>query len=377
MSRFSLRARLTALIVLLALCGAALLAISYALTRANLSPPSPTAHGARRAPPRDAPQLLAALAAVVLVAVALSWLLAARVLRSVRGITSIAERVTGRSLHERVGLDGPRDELRELSDAFDEMLARLDRVFESQRRFVADASHELRTPLAAMRAELEVLAADPQAAATDVEATTLVLRRQLGRSDELITALLALARSEPELLNLEAVDLAQLAREALEENTSDAVARGLKIDPQLAPAVLDGDRRLLRLLVGNLLGNAVKHNHGDGWIELRTARERDTALLVVVNSGLPVAADELDALTQAFRRGGTARVGDGHGLGLTIAQAVVHAHDGTMTITQRDAGGLTINVRLPLAPSAAASAAAAHNGSGNVSKIVAARARHA
>ena len=115
----------------------------------------------------------------------------------------MAQRVTGRNLDERVGLEGPRDELRELADAFDGMLARLDAVFSAQRRFVADASHELRTPLAAMRAEIEVLAADPNAAVADVEAATLVLRRQLARSEQLIEALLALARSEPELLNRE------------------------------------------------------------------------------------------------------------------------------------------------------------------------------
>ena len=294
-------------------------------------------------------EYLAILAGIVLAAVVLGWLLAGRLLRSVRRITSVAERVTGRNLDERVGLEGPRDELRELGDAFDGMLARLDAVLSGQRRFVADASHELRTPLAAMRAEIEVLAADPHAAAADVEAATLVLRRQLARSEQLIEALLALARSEPELLNREQVDLAQLADEALADDAVDAAVRGLRVDAQLAPAVVYGDRRLLTLLVGNLLGNAIKHNRDDGWVELQTAVDADKAQLVIANTGVSVAADEVRDLTQAFRRGGRARVGDGHGLGLAIVAAVARAHAGTIRIAPRAEGGLLVQVSVPLA----------------------------
>ncbi len=386
MSRLSLRVRLAVLIgLLLVISGAALLAISYGLVSSNLNTtppmegsgsegPAATAHTQSRSagPPPGKPsrgalssstksyspslaaqralaghtldqlvkQYLAVLAGVVLVAVALGWLLAGRLLRSVRRITSVAERVTGRNLNERIGLEGPRDELRELADTFDGMLARLDRVFSAQRRFVADASHELRTPLATMRAEVEVLAADPHAAAADVEAATLVLRRQLARSEELIEALLALARSEPELLVLEDVDLAQIAREAFADAGARVAARRLRIDHQLAPAVMHGDRRLLTLLVGNLLSNAIKHNRDDGWIRLRTAVDGDTALLAVANSGHLVAAEEVQELAQAFRRGGRARVGDGHGLGLAIVQAVARAHQGTMTIKRENRGGL-------------------------------------
>jgi signal transduction histidine kinase len=295
-------------------------------------------------------QYLAVLAGVVLVAVVLGWLLAGRLLRSVRRIALVAERVTGRNLNERIGaVGGPRDELRELADAFDGMLARLDGVFRAQRRFVADASHELRTPLAAMQAEVEVLAADPDAAAADVEAATLVLRRQLARSEELIEALLALARSEPELLAPEDVDVVQIAREAIEDARARARARRLRIDDQLQPAVVHGDRRLLTLLVGNLLDNAIKHNRDDGWITLRTTVDADTALLAVANSGHVVAAAEVHELAQAFRRGGRARIGDGHGLGLAIVQAVTRAHKGTMTIERENEGGLNVEVRLPVA----------------------------
>jgi signal transduction histidine kinase len=417
-SRFSLRVRLAALIgVMLVLCGAALLAISYGLVSSNLSGPLPTKLGrpirtpgttaAQRRTGKGTPsqqpghvvravatgpvvhandvpavdpkgaaqsalrertldhlltQYLAVLAGVVLVAVALGWLLAGRLLRSIRRITRVADRVTGRNLNERIDLEGPRDELRDLADAFDGMLARLDAVFRTQRRFVADASHELRTPLAAMRAEVEVLAADPHAAAADVEAATVVLRRQLARSEELIEALLALARSEPELLAREDVGLAQIAREALEDADARVAARRLRIDRQLAPAVVHGDRRLLTLLVGNLLDNAIKHNHDGGWITLRTAVDAGRALLLVANGGHVVAAEEMQELAHAFRRGGRARVGDGHGLGLAIVQAVTRAHQGTMTITRENEGGLRIEVRLPLAPSKAADTLAERDG---------------
>ena len=421
MSRLSLRVRLASLIgLMLVICGATLLTISYGLVSSNLSGPgsdlggpfldspapasavqhgtgaSSASHVVHIVSPGDAKhasagydkgaeqralrtrtldqlvlQYLAVLAGVVLVAVVLGWLLAGRLLRSLRRITSVAERVTGRNLDQRVALEGPRDELRELADAFDGMLARLDAVFTTQRRFVADASHELRTPLAAMRAEVEVLGADPDAAGVDVEAATLVLRRQLARSEELIEALLALARSEPELLVREDLDLAQTAREAFEDASSRVTARRLRIDQELAPAVVDGDRRLLTLLVANLLDNAIKHNHDGGWISVRTAIDTDRAVLAVANSGQIVAAEEVQDLAQAFRRGGTARVGDGHGLGLAIVQAVARAHDGTMTIEREDGGGLTIEVRLPLASSHAHDTPATRNGNDTIRTVAA------
>jgi hypothetical protein len=432
-SRFSLRLRLALLIgLMLLVCGAALLAISYGLVSSNLNAPlegalpsessavgngirvgvpSPTLAAKEVAAPRlaaqsrpksagEAPggasparaakeagakaaqtaltnrtlgqlvtQYLAVLAGIVLVAVALGWLLAGRLLRSVRRITSVAGRVTGRNLSERIGLGGPRYELRELADAFDGMLARLDGVFQAQQRFIADASHELRTPLAAMRAEVEVLAADPHATATDVEAATLVLQRQLARSEELIAALLALARSEPELLALEVVDLAQTAREVVEGAGDRIAARRLRIDHQLAPAVVQGDRRLLTLLVGNLLDNAIKHNHDGGWISLHSTVDGDSALLAVANSGQVVAAAEVQELAQAFRRGGRARVGDGHGLGLAIVAAVTHAHHGELMIVALDEGGLRVEISLPLVGDGVLDTPAASRANGGIGAI--------
>jgi signal transduction histidine kinase len=200
-----------------------------------------------------------------------------------------------------------------------------------------------------MRTELEVLAADPNAAIADVEAATLVLRRQLARSEELLEALLALARSEPELLACEPVDLAEMARKALADAAGDAAARGLRVDARLASATVHADRRLLTLMVGNLVNNAIKHNRDAGWLEVRTAVQAERALLVVANSGSSVPGDEVGHLTQAFRRGGRARIGDGHGLGLAIVAAVAHAHHGELTIEPVSEGGLRVETSLPLA----------------------------
>ncbi|HEY2201222.1 MAG TPA: HAMP domain-containing sensor histidine kinase [Solirubrobacteraceae bacterium] len=309
-------------------------------------------------------QYLAVLAGLVLVAVAVGWLLAGRLLRSLTRVTAVARRVTGGNLDQRIGLSGPRDELHELGDTFDGMLARLDAVFGAQRRFVADASHELRTPLAAMRAELEVLDADPHPTPADFQAATLVLHRQLARSEELIEALLALARSQPELLAREPVNLGEIARDALHDAATLAATRHLRSDAQLSPATVVADRRLVSLLVGNLLSNAIKHNREGGWLETHTSLDGEHALLVVANSGPIVPLDEVDHLTQAFRQGGTARIGEGHGLGLAIVAAVAHAHHGALTIKPINEGGLRVEVSLPLAANPVLDSPAAPNTNG-------------
>jgi signal transduction histidine kinase len=390
MSRFSLRIRLAALIgTLLIISGAALLAISYRLVSSNLhgppppaastphnrnTPPSgglgmtgtrttvpgiPPAHTisltaqaaqkrlADRALDRLVTQYLEVLAGIAVVAVGVGWLLAGRLLRSVRRVSAVARQVTGGNLAARVGLGGPRDELRELADTFDAMLARLDEMFSSQRRLIADASHELRTPLAVMRAEIEVLAENPAATARDIETATATLRRQLPRSEELMDALLALSRSEPELRVNAPVDLGKVARQVLEGIIPDPASRHLHLRQSIAPAIVDGDRRLLVGLVTNLVANAIKHNHDGGWIELRTEARDGKAVLIVDNSGPVLAPESVEGLARPFTRGGKARTGDGHGLGLTIAKAVAEAHNGELMMQPHPDGGLRVTASLP------------------------------
>lgn len=389
MSRFSLRVRLAALISLpIILSGALLLAICYALVASSLSAPLPrpavpegvapvpvmradaglapgpagggveVATMPRRSIDLDATQralvdrtrtqllghFALVLAGSVAIAAVLSWLLATRLLGALRRATAVAQHVGHGALDARIGLEGPRDEVRELTDAIDAMLARLDAVFSAQRSFIANASHELRTPLTAMRAELEVLCADPGAAVADVQAATRVLRRQLASSEELIDALLVLAKSEPELLAREPVDLAALVASALAEARSGIELRGLRVECRADAAPASGDRRLMARLVANLITNAVTHNHPQGWIAIETAGREGRAVLTVSNSGPAVSDEDLASLTQPFRRGGQARVGTGHGLGLAIVAAVARAHGAELDIGNPDTGGLRVEV---------------------------------
>jgi signal transduction histidine kinase len=367
MSRLSLRVRLAALICIpLIMSGAVLLAISYALVSSSLSAPLAT-QGADTLPAprrsisfnvtqralveRTRTQLVdryaIVLAGSVAVAVGLSWLLARRLLGALHKITAVARRTGRGALDERVGLDGPRDEVRELADTFDAMLGRLDAVFNAHRRFIADASHELRTPLTAMRAEIEVLCSDPDAAAADVNAATSVLRRQLACSEALIDALLILAKCEPELLAQAPLDLAELAAEALADTERATTASNLRVDTRLDPAPTNGDGRLLARLIANLITNAVTHNHAPGWISVGTVTQDGRAVLTVANSGPVISDSELEGLTQAFRRGGRARVGTGHGLGLAIVAAIARAHDAELRIENPDIGGLRVELSLP------------------------------
>jgi signal transduction histidine kinase len=415
--RLGVRARLAALLGLLLIgCGVGLLAISYGLVSENLTGPlpAPTGMSASRlaAHPPPAPrgifsarsirkrqtihpitpgaahslqqrlahrtlhqlviQFLAVLAGVVVLAVGLGWLLAGRLLGPLRRVTSAARRVSGRNLHERISLRGPRDELRDLADTFDLMLARLEAAFTAQRRFIADASHELRTPLATMRAEIEVLESDPSASAQDVRAATATLRRQLWRSEELIRALLTLARSQPELLGHERLDLASLVRQTLIEQHEQIAGRELQLTSSLAPAPIEGDRALLTQTVANLLSNAVKHNRVGGRLEIRTGSAEQRTTLEFANDGQAIPSSRVPELLLAFRRGGTARTGDGLGLGLTIVETIVIAHDGGLTLEPRPQGGLRVEVTLPAMCSAShARAGAPVSGNGRASPDVA------
>lgn len=373
MRRLSLRTRLAALLgIPLVILAAALLVTSYVIVTRSLEAPLPdsrasvTVDGAMEGVPRPTMDFNATQAALLerartqlvgryalvltgtaVVALVLGWLLASRLVGSLHRVTEVARRVSSGALGERVGIDGPRDEMRELADAFDAMLVRLDATFDAQRRFIANAAHELRTPLTAMRAEVEVLCQDPAAAAADVAAATVVLRRQLANSEQLIDALLDLARSEPGLLRGEAIDLAALATEALADAGPAIAARGLRVDSRLDAAPCGGDRRLLARLASNLIANATSHNHPRGWISVATAVEQGDAVLTIANSGPLIPDQELEGLTQPFRRGGRARVGTGHGLGLAIVAAIARAHEARLRIDNPGTGGLRIEVRLP------------------------------
>jgi signal transduction histidine kinase len=289
------------------------------------------------------------LAVFTVVALLAGWWLAGRVLAPVRRITTTARELSWRSLDQRIALARPRDELKDLADTFDSMLARLETAFESQRRFVANASHELRTPLGVQRAAIQLGLADPSPAElAEVRGHLLDTNRRMER---LIDGLMLLAQGEGGLAYRHPVALDRLVEQVLVEQAPVATRAGLTIVRDLGPAPVYGDPVLLRQLVTNLVGNALRYNHPGGEIRVRT-RGGD---LEVTNTGPDViAADEVTRLFEPFTRlqrpDGAPAGGPetrGLGLGLSIVRSVVQVHDGTVVAEPRPDGGLTVRVWLP------------------------------
>lgn len=299
-------------------------------------------------------QSVLAMSAMALASLGIGWLMAGRALRPVRRITATARRLSETTLHERIALDGPHDELRELADTFDAMLARLDRAFSAQRDFVANAAHELLTPLAIIRTEVDVTLADPAASAEDLRAMAAVVQDATERSEQLVSALLTLAMSGGRL-ECEPVDLARLVAAELGRTRESAARRGISIRCSVGPAVLVGDLALLRPLVRNLLENAVRHNVDGGWLSVHGAVKGRVVELVVANSGAVLPADEAPLLFRRFHRvdRSRSRTTGGFGLGLSIVEAVVDAHGGSVAARALPQGGLELTVRLPGAGRAA------------------------
>jgi signal transduction histidine kinase len=308
----------------------------------------------------DAHQLLVnsgiALAIVAVLAVLAGWLVAGRTLRPIRTITRTARRISSTSLHERLALEGPQDELKELGDTLDDLFGRLEDSFEAQRHFVANASHELRTPITADRNLLQVALDDPQ---TSKEAWRSTARELLASNDEqkhLIEALLALASSESGPISHERVELDSIVTAALVDLQPEADRLGIRIDEATAGAPLDGDPVLLERLVVNLLTNAVCHNEVDGRIEVRTGMDDGRAFLSVTNTGQPIPPEEVGRLFQPFQRLDPRRAHhkDGHGLGLSIVRAIATSHRADITALALPNGGLSVSVTFPPAASPSA-----------------------
>jgi signal transduction histidine kinase len=381
--RLRLAALLTALFVLL---GGTLLGVSYALVRSSLTldPRQLAETAAERlglephARPRSVPgtpdavvnhrrfvtqiqqvqqeladdavreltlQYLAILAAMTVLSGALGWFVSGRVLRPMAEITATARKVSKESLHERIALDGPDDELKQLADTFDSMLGRLEAGFDRQAAFVRNASHELRTPLSVIRAEADVTLADEADDPEALRRSLAVVREASERSERLIDALLALARADRDEHPWSELDVGQLVRELTDETD----LAGLRLELALRPARVLGDRELLRTMAANLIDNAVRHNSADGWIEIRTGSAGREAQLEISNSGPMIAAEDAASLAEPFRRLGTARTGNGVGLGLSIAASVAQAHGGQLAIDPLERGGLRVSIALPAA----------------------------
>ncbi|WP_127504516.1 sensor histidine kinase [Actinoplanes solisilvae] len=290
-----------------------------------------------------------ALLVVSAAAIALGWLIAGRMLHPLQQITATARRIADapdadRGLHERIALSGPTDEIKQLADTFDIMLARLDHSFDGQRRFIASASHELRTPLTLNRTLLEVALAQETASeqVRQLGTTLLAINDRHGR---LIDGLLLLAQSERPVADRSYVDLADIVEHV-------AVSDTVKVVTEPHEATVAGNPVLLERLVQNLVENGVRHNvPANGWVRVRTGIRPDGwAALEVTNSGPVIPRYEVPGLFEPFHRYGTERLhAPGAGLGLSIVRAVARAHGGEVHATARDEGGLTVTVTLPRA----------------------------
>jgi signal transduction histidine kinase len=286
---------------------------------------------------------------VAIAAGASAWVLTGRMLAPLHQVTATARRIAAaeRGLQQRIDLHGPDDELKELADTFDGMVARLEHAFDGQRRFVANASHELRTPLTLNRALVE-LAMHRKSASPDVIRLGEDLLQINARHERLISGLLLLARSEQELPATTPVDLADVVSHVAEQTTAEAAAAGVTITVAAGPAPARGDGLRLEPLVRNLVENGIRHNNkepGD-WVRVESGPE---ATITVTNSGPVIPAYDVAALFEPFRRldGDRVTSSKGVGLGLSIVRSVARAHGGAVEARPRDGGGLVVTVRLP------------------------------
>lgn len=292
---------------------------------------------------------LLALAIMAAASMWLGWVIAGRVLRPLRMITTAARDISATNLHRRLALTGPDDELKELADTFDGLLARLETSFESQRRFVANASHELRTPLTRLKTVVQVALADPTA---DMESLRAAHERVLASEEQLeqlIDSLLTLASGEQAVRREEPLDLATVTAEVLGARAAEIERRDLQLDQTLDGAGAAGAPPLVDRLVENLIDNAILHNTPGGRIEVMTTTRSGRGVLRVSNTGAVIPAGELARISQPFQRLGTERTnhGGGYGLGLSIVYAIATAHEATVDIRARAGGGLTVEVVFP------------------------------
>jgi signal transduction histidine kinase len=287
--------------------------------------------------------------AVAAVAIA-SWI-SRRSLNRIASITSLARGLSEQQLDQRLNLPGPDDEIKQLGDTFDGMLERLERVFTNQGLFIANASHELRTPLTTVRAALEIPLAQgrvPDDLRPSLERALVANRR----SEDLIAALLLLARGQLTHPDRQEIDLEELAMSALAASQPEANERGVSINATLAPAPVSGNPTLLAEAVNNLVENAVRHNHrgGDVWVRLEPAYRG--VRLSIANTGATYVPDDVSRLAEPFHRHDATRISSptttaGFGLGLAIVKSVVDMHGGSLTLAPRYGGGLIATVVLP------------------------------
>jgi signal transduction histidine kinase len=346
-SRLTVRARLTVLhAVLVTASTGTLLLISYWLLGRHLNRTLPPPL-AGEALDDVALQYLIAFAGVVLISTAIGWAIAGRALAPLKRITAAAKRVSDQRLDERIEIEGPHDELRELGDTLNSMLDRLADSFDAQRRFVANASHELRGPLTVIRSEAEVSLANPEPDIEELRGMAESVVQASRRTEALLSSLLILARGQRGLVRTAAVDLAATVEEVLAAATSAAASESVRVTTTLEPAWVNGDAALLERLVANLVENGLLYNRPGGFIDVTCRAGVGSVELRVENSGPRIRPEDAARLAEPFERLAREAGGRGAGLGLSIVRAVSEAHGGSLTIEPRDEGGLVVSLRLP------------------------------
>ncbi|MGW2815983.1 sensor histidine kinase [Streptomyces sp. NPDC001415] len=294
-----------------------------------------------------APRAAAVLAILLVFGLVGGWILAGRMLAPLTRIADATRMATNGSLSHRIRLPGRKDEFRELADAFDAMLTRLEAHVAEQQRFAANASHELRTPLAISKALLDVARSDPN---HDTGELVDRLHAVNTRAIDLTEALLLLSRADQRSFTRAHVDLSLIAEEAAETLLPLAEKHGVTIETTGDVTPTLGSPALLLQLTTNLVHNAIVHNlseHGTVWV--RTSARPETVVLTVENTGEQLTPELVSTLTEPFQRG-TERIHTDHagvGLGLAIVETITRAHDGTLTLTPRSAGGARVTVELP------------------------------
>jgi signal transduction histidine kinase len=373
--RRTIRLRLTVMYGVVSILSAAgLLAITITLWGLRVTAPAPPPAPAGTAASQQAalrqalahiPQLLhqadvtrsrqllvagaTGLAIMAGAAVILGWLLAGRALRPLRAITTATQQISEEDLHRRLAMPGPRDELTALADTIDGLLTRLQAAFEAQRSFVANASHELRTPLAASRTILEVALADPAASAAALRSACQDVLDEGQHQEQLIDALLTLARSQRGLDCPKPLDLGEITADVLRTREPDAASCGVTVSACIAIAPVLGDNDLLRQLAANLIDNALHHNVPHGTLSVHVTSDHDRSTLKIANTGPIIPPDEVGRLLQPFQRLSSRRPANDHGLGLCLplVAAITRAHHATLAISPGHRGGLDIEVSFP------------------------------
>jgi heavy metal sensor kinase len=284
------------------------------------------------------------------------WVIAGRVLAPIGRITGVAREIQATDLSRRIRLQGPDDELKQLADTFDAMLARLDAAFSAQQRFLADASHELRNPLAIIRTNSDIALSDPDPQPEDLRQAVMVVKRASDRMARLVDDLLALARRESPTLANEPVDLGRAVSEASEEFLAPAEARGIVLDRAIAPGVVVmGDQDALKRAVANLVENAVRLAPADSRIRLAVGSERGQAWVAVSDEGPGIATEDQPKVFERFWRADKARsrADGGTGLGLSIVRQIAQTHGGDVQLQSKLGVGSTFTIWLPVASSVA------------------------